>query len=106
MMTEKERRAALEDETNFFYTRRFPYRDGDPIKITLFDYYGLRIYRMDIFTMRFNWDSEHQPSRMPGREFRFYFTDGKDGTIEIISKTEVLARMKEAEKAEKEGVKR
>ena len=110
MMTEKERRAALNDESNYFYTRRFPYRDGDPVKITVFEFYGLRIYRMDIFTMRFNyiftmrfnWDSEHQPSR----EFRFYFTDGKDGTIEIISKTEVLARMKEAEKAEKEGVKR
>lgn len=46
MMTEKQRRAALDDETNFFYTRRFPYRDGDPIKITEFEFYGLRIYKM------------------------------------------------------------
>lgn len=99
MMTEKQRRASLDDETNFFFTRRFPYHDGDPIKITLFEFYGLRIYRMDIFTMRFNW-KEHQPSRFPGYEFRFYFTDGKDGTIEIVSKTEVLARMKEADKKE------
>lgn len=105
MMTEKQRRAALDDETNFFYTRRFPYRDGDPIKITLFDFYGLHIYRMDIFTMCFNW-KEHKSSRFPGWEFRFYFVDSKDGTIEIISKTDVLARMKEAEKREKEGAKR
>lgn len=100
MMTEKQRRFALADESNFFYTMRFPYRDGDPIKITEFEFYGLRIYRLDIFTMCFNWDSEHQSSRLPGWEFRFYFTDDKDGTIEIISKTEVLARMKEAEKKE------
>ena len=100
MMTEKERRAALEDETNFFFTRRFQYRDGDPIKITEFEFYGLRIYRMDIFTMCFNyWASTKYH---PGWQFRFYFIDGKAGTIEIISKTDVLARMKEAEKKEEE----
>ncbi len=59
-LTDKERREALEDETNYFYTSRFP----NKIKI------------------------------------RFYFTDGKNGTIEIISKTEALAMMKEAEKKE------
>lgn len=100
MMTEKGRKAALDDESNFFYTRRFPYRDGDPIKITELEFYGLRIYRMDIYTMRFNWDSEHKPSRQPGWEFRFYFVDGEGRTVEILSKTEVLVRMKEAEAKE------
>lgn len=101
MMTEKERRAALEDETNFFYTRRFPYRDGDPIKIRVFEFYGLNIYRLDIYTMCFHYQ-ERQPF-YPGWQFRFYFVDGKDGTVEIISKTEVLARMKEVEKKEEEA---
>lgn len=104
MMTEKERRAALEDESNFFYTRRFPYRDGDPIKTTVFEFYGLNIYRLYIYTTCFNYEAN--PKYCPGWQFRFYFVDGKDGTIEIISKTEVLARMKEAEKREKEGAKK
>ncbi len=98
MMTEKERRAALNDETNYFYTRRFPYRDGDPVRITVFEFYGLRIYKLDIYTTCFNYEAS--PKYHPGWQFRFYFTDGKAGTIEIISKTEALARMKEAEKEE------
>ncbi|MEE8806870.1 MAG: hypothetical protein SOI44_00450 [Lactimicrobium sp.] len=101
MMTEKQRRAALEDETNFFFTRRFPYREGDPIKITEFEFYGLRIYKMDIYTTCFNYAA--RPQFHPGWQFRFYFVDSRDGTIEIISKTEVLARMKEAEKKEEEA---
>lgn len=102
MMTEKQRRAALEDETNFFYSRmRFPYHDGDPIKITVFEFYGLNIYRLDIYTMCFHYQ-ESQPF-YPGWQFRFYFVDGKYGDIEIISKTEVLARMKEVEKKEEEA---
>ena len=99
MMTEKQRRAALEDETNFFYTRHdFPYRDGDPIKIRVFEFYGLNIYRLDIYTTCFNYEAS--PKYHPGWQFKFYFTNGKAGTIEIISKTEALAMMKEAEKKE------
>ena len=98
MMTDKQRKAALEDESNFFYTRRFPYRDGDPIKIRVFEFYGLNIYRLDIYTTCFNYEAS--PKYHPGWQFKFYFTDGKNGTIEIISKTEALAMMKEAEKKE------
>ncbi|MDD6230721.1 MAG: hypothetical protein PUA95_08300 [Lactimicrobium massiliense] len=98
MMTEKERRAALEDEINFLYTRRFPYRYGYPIRVTVFEFYGLNIYRLYIYTTCFNYEAS--PKYHPGWQFKFYFTDGKNGTIEIISKTEALAMMKEAEKKE------
>lgn len=101
MMTEKERKAALEDEINFLYTRRFPYRDGEPIRVTVFEFYGLRIYKLYIYTTCFNYGAS--PKYHPGWQFRFYFTDGKNGTIEIISKTEALAMMKEAEKKEEEA---
>lgn len=101
MMTDKQRRAALEDESNFFYTRRFPYRDGDPIKTTVFEFYGLRIYKLYIYTTCFNYEAS--PKYHPGWQFKFYFTDGKAGTIEIISKTEALAMMKEVEKKEEEA---
>lgn len=113
MMTEKERRAALEDETNFFYTRRFPYRDGDPVRITEFEFYGLRIYRLDMYEKCFDsewlpWDLDHRKRKdpyVPGWKKKFLFTDDGEGTVRIINYTEAIDLMKEAEKAEKEGTK-
>lgn len=96
MMTDKQRKAALEDATNFF-NKRFPAQ----IKVTVFEFYGLNIYRLDIYTTCFNYEAS--PKYHPGWQFKFYFTDGKNGTIEIISKTEALAMMKEAEKKEEEA---
>lgn len=114
MMTEKERRAALNDESNYFYTRRFPYRDGDPVRITELEFYGLRIYRLDMYQMCF--DSEYLPwdegwaeklkdPYVPGWKKKFLFTDDKEGTVKIINYTEAADLMKEAEKREKEGTK-
>ena len=113
MMTEKERRAALNDESNFFYTRRFPYRDGDPIRVTEFEFYGLKIYRLDMYQMCFDsgwwlsWDlaEECKYPYAPGWKKTFLFTDDKEGTVRIINYTEAIDLMKEAEKREKEGAK-
>lgn len=107
MMTEKERRAALNDESNFFYTRRFPYRDGDPIRVTEFEFYGLRIYRLDMYQMCFDsewlpWDEKRKDKDhyVPGWKKKFLFTDDKEGTVRIINYTEAIDLMKEAKKEE------
>ena len=110
MMTDKQRRAALNDESNFFYTRRFPYRDGDPIRVTEFEFYGLRIYRLDMYQMCFDsewwlsWDLAEKCKYpyAPGWKKTFLFTDDKEGTVRIINYTEAIDLMKEAEKREKE----
>lgn len=102
-MTEKERRAAFYDESNWIPSTSFP--SSDAFSVREFEFYRLFIYEFRLWT-RITWDHEQMRScDRIGWEHKFYFIkeDSRKGSYyRFVGMTEIWSLMKEAERKENE----
>lgn len=99
-MTEKERQAAFRDPDNWFPSSAFP--SNGMIRVLAFEFYGLMVYKLQIYTSVFHWLDNHTHDTheyVPGWETKFMFRRNGE-QLELISMTDVWKLMKEAERKE------
>ena len=96
-MTEKERREVFNDPDNWVPSVELP--SNGIIRVLMFEFYGLMVYKLQIYTSVFHWLDNHTHEYVPGWETKFMFRRNGE-QLELISMTDVWKLMKEAERKE------
>ena len=96
-MTEKERREVFNDPDNWVPSVEFP--SNGMIRVLMFEFYGLMVYKLQIYTSVFHWLNNHTHEYVSDWETKFMFRRNGEH-LELISMTDVWKLMKEAERKE------
>lgn len=101
-MTEKQRREAFHDQSNWYDSLRFPQNDAFRVKVM--EFYGQYFYNLQMKSL-VHWDYEkNKPCHRVEWTNKFYFIEQKeaDGIVyyEPVSVTAIYQLLKEAEQKE------